>query len=136
MKIDPTVTPTPSNTSALNGSAQRAAQGDASTQNASNTQPTSQTSTPASSQASTQASTQTSAQAAGTQQDVNLSTLSLQIRGLSGGLTNATGGIDTKRVAEIKDAISKGNLSVDPSKIADGLIQTVRDLLQKPHESS
>jgi len=132
VKIDPPVTPTPSNSSPLNGSAQRAAQGDASTQNASNTQASSQTST----QASTQASTQTSAQAAGTQQDVNLSTLSLQIRGLSGGLTNATGGIDTKRVAEIKDAISKGNLSVDPGKIADGLIQTVRDLLQKPHESS
>jgi negative regulator of flagellin synthesis FlgM len=124
VKIDPTVTPTPSSSSALNGSAQRAAQGDASTQNASNTQ------------ATPQASTQTSAHAAGTQQDVNLSTLSLEIRGLSGGLTNATGGIDTKRVAELKDAISKGNLSVDPGKIADGLIQTVRDLLQKPHESS
>jgi negative regulator of flagellin synthesis FlgM len=128
VKIDPTVPPTPSSSSALNGSAQRAAQGDASTQNASNTQATSQ--------ASSQATSQTSSQAAGTQQDVNLSTLSLEIRGLSGGLTNATGGIDTKRVAELKDAISKGNLSVDPGKIADGLIQTVRDLLQKPHESS
>jgi len=132
VKIDPTVTPTPSNTSALNGSAQRAAQGDASTQTASNTQTTAQTSAQATSQTSTQATTQT----ASTQQDVNLSTLSLEVRGLSGGLTNATGGIDVKRVAEIKDAISKGNLSVDPGKIADGLIQTVRDLLQKPHESS
>ena len=123
MKIDPTVTPTPSNSSPLNGSAQRTAQGDASTQNATNTQTTSQ------------ASTQTSSQAASTQQDVNLSTLSLEVRGLNGGLTNASGGIDTKRVSEIKDAISKGNLSVDPGKIADGLIQTVRDLLQKPHDS-
>jgi negative regulator of flagellin synthesis FlgM len=128
VKIDPTVTSTPSNSSPLNGSAQRTAQGDASTQNASNT--------PATSQTAAQSSTQASAQAASTQQDVNLSTLSLEVRGLSGGLTNASGGIDTKRVAEIKDAISKGNLSVDAGKIADGLIQTVRDLLQKPHEST
>ncbi|MHB0775292.1 flagellar biosynthesis anti-sigma factor FlgM [Halomonas sp. WWR20] len=37
--------------------------------------------------------------------------------------------IDTARVAEIRQAISEGRLDIRSDKIADGLIQSVRDLL-------
>jgi len=38
---------------------------------------------------------------------------------------------DTARVAEIRQAISEGRYQVNTGKIADGLIDTVRDLLGK-----
>ena len=117
MQIDPTVTGTSTSASPLNGGAQRTAQGEASTQGANApATPTAQTST--------------------AQQNVNLSTLATQLRALGAGVTTASGDIDTKRVSEIKDAISKGKLSFDSSKIADGLIESVRGLLQTPQGSS
>ena len=36
---------------------------------------------------------------------------------------------DTKKVSEIKAAIASGTFQVNPEKIANGLIDTVRDLL-------
>lgn len=39
--------------------------------------------------------------------------------------------IDTARVAEIRQAISEGHLEIDSERIADGLIDSVRDLLGK-----
>lgn len=112
MKIDPTVTSTPSAAPSLTGGAQRTAQGDASTQ-----------------AASTPATPSTAAT-----DPVNISTISTQLRALGAGFVGNTGDIDTKRVSELKDAISKGNLSIDSSKIADGLIDTVRGLLQQPQQ--
>ncbi|WP_341675327.1 flagellar biosynthesis anti-sigma factor FlgM [Niveibacterium sp. SC-1] len=38
--------------------------------------------------------------------------------------------VDTVKVGEIKQAISEGRFRVDPEKVADGLIQSVRDMLQ------
>jgi negative regulator of flagellin synthesis FlgM len=63
--------------------------------------------------------------ASGSQQStVSLSALSSDLR--------ATGSsdIDTAKVESIKAAIRDGSLQMDTSKIADGLIGTVRDLLQ------
>lgn len=37
---------------------------------------------------------------------------------------------DAKRVEEIKQAISEGRFVVNPEKVADGLLETVRDLLR------
>lgn len=41
---------------------------------------------------------------------------------------------DAKKVDEIKAAISGGNFQIDTEKVADGLLKTVSDLLQKPRE--
>ncbi len=40
-----------------------------------------------------------------------------------------SGDIDTARVNDIRQAISEGRLELDTSKIADGLIQSVRHML-------
>ena len=37
---------------------------------------------------------------------------------------------DAKRVEEIKQAISEGRFVVNPEKVAEGLLETVRDLLR------
>ena len=37
---------------------------------------------------------------------------------------------DAKRVEEIKQAISEGRFVVNPVKVADGLLETIRDLLR------
>jgi len=42
---------------------------------------------------------------------------------------DASGDIDTARVNEIRQAISEGRLELDTGKIADGLIQSVRNML-------
>jgi negative regulator of flagellin synthesis FlgM len=55
--------------------------------------------------------------------------LSSQAKALS---STATGGVfDTKKVEEIKAAIASGQFQVDAGKIADGLIDSVRDMIQK-----
>ena len=38
---------------------------------------------------------------------------------------------DAVRVEEIKRAISEGRFTVNPGKVADGLLDTVRDLIHK-----
>jgi negative regulator of flagellin synthesis FlgM len=45
------------------------------------------------------------------------------------GEANATQDIDMARVAEIRQAISEGRLQLRPERIADGLIDSVKDLL-------
>ena len=62
----------------------------------------------------------------GSSGEVSLSPLSSTLR--SGG-TNV-GDIDMHSVQQIKDAISKGQLPIDTSKIADGLIDSVRSFLK------
>jgi negative regulator of flagellin synthesis FlgM len=121
VKIDPNVTSTPDSASSLTGGAQRTAQGDASTQ-------VSQAPANTSSAATGAAAASTAAADASVADQVNISSLSAQ---LNASFAGNTGDVDTKRVSELKEAISKGNLSVDSSKIADGLLDTVRGLLQQ-----
>ena len=45
-------------------------------------------------------------------------------------LQNSDNDINVERVKEIRDAIAAGKLKVDPSRIADSLIASVRDLLK------
>jgi len=42
----------------------------------------------------------------------------------------STGVFDTNKVAEIKAAIADGRFKVNAEKVADGLMDTVRDLIQ------
>ncbi|ATJ84690.1 flagellar biosynthesis anti-sigma factor FlgM [Halomonas beimenensis] len=48
---------------------------------------------------------------------------------LSQGAANASQDIDAARVAEVRDAIREGRLEIKPDRIADGLIDSVKDLL-------
>jgi negative regulator of flagellin synthesis FlgM len=62
---------------------------------------------------------------------VSMSPLAAQVREISSRLANETDGdIDVKKVEEIRDAIAKGLLPMDASKIADGLLATLRELSQ------
>ncbi|MEJ0003573.1 MAG: flagellar biosynthesis anti-sigma factor FlgM [Pararobbsia sp.] len=58
--------------------------------------------------------------------EVNLSALSSSLR--SGG--SAAGDISSKTIEQIKTAISNNQLPIDTSKIADGLLDTVRSFLK------
>ncbi|MFA7279796.1 MAG: flagellar biosynthesis anti-sigma factor FlgM [Sterolibacterium sp.] len=62
---------------------------------------------------------------AGSAAEVKLSAASAQLAGASSGAP-----IDSARIAEIKQAISEGRFTVNADAIADGLINTARDLLQ------
>ena len=55
--------------------------------------------------------------------------LSAAARHLSS-MENGDNDINVVRVQEIRDAIASGQLKIDPSRIADGLIASVRDLLK------
>ncbi|MBI3147736.1 MAG: flagellar biosynthesis anti-sigma factor FlgM [Betaproteobacteria bacterium] len=59
---------------------------------------------------------------------VALSPLAAQLSDLAASLA-ASPAVDRTRVDEIKSAISEGRLQVDPSVVADKLIETVRQLL-------
>jgi negative regulator of flagellin synthesis FlgM len=54
--------------------------------------------------------------------------LSPQVQALAGkSSTNAV--FDAKKVEEIKAAIASGRFQVDPEKVADGLLESVSDLI-------
>ncbi|HEY9572306.1 MAG TPA: flagellar biosynthesis anti-sigma factor FlgM [Pusillimonas sp.] len=55
--------------------------------------------------------------------------LSAAARHLSN-LQNSDNDVNVARVQEIRDAIASGQLKIDPSRIADGLLASVRDLLK------
>ncbi|AOI71749.1 flagellar biosynthesis anti-sigma factor FlgM [Burkholderia ubonensis] len=65
---------------------------------------------------------------AGGDATVNLSGLSGQLRTLS---ASGNADIDTGLVQSIKDALSNGTLTIDASKIADGVLNTARELLKQ-----
>jgi negative regulator of flagellin synthesis FlgM len=44
-------------------------------------------------------------------------------------VTGSEAAFDTKKVAEIRQAISEGRFQVDPARIADRLISSVREML-------
>lgn len=60
--------------------------------------------------------------------EVARSPLSARLQEISAGLANEPV-VDASRVAEIKQAIAEGRYSVNPGKIADGLIDSVREML-------
>jgi len=45
-------------------------------------------------------------------------------------LNDGSADIQAERVQQIRDALASGQLKIDPSKIADGLLASVRDLLK------
>jgi negative regulator of flagellin synthesis FlgM len=76
------------------------------------------------------ASTAGATNASGTTQgdaNVSLSSLSSSLRSLA---ASGAADIDMAHVQSIKDAISNGTLQIDTGKIADGVIQTARDLMK------
>lgn len=64
----------------------------------------------------------------GSSPEVGLSPLSARLQEISAGLAS-TPAVDASRVAEIKQAISEGRYTVNAGKIADGLIDSVRQML-------
>lgn len=70
-----------------------------------------------------------SAQGAGSDASVSLSGLSSQLRSLA---ASGEADIDVGHVASIKQAIADGTLTMDPKKIAEGILATARDLLKNP----
>lgn len=58
--------------------------------------------------------------------------LSTQLRNIEKNLANGEV-FNTARVEEIKQAISEGRFVVNPEKVADRLLETVRDLVQTRH---
>lgn len=65
--------------------------------------------------------------------NVNLSGLSSQLQNLA---SAGSSDIDTSHVESIKAAIKNGTLTIDSGKIADGVLATARDLLQKRSQST
>ncbi|MFZ6658172.1 flagellar biosynthesis anti-sigma factor FlgM [Undibacterium sp. TJN19] len=60
--------------------------------------------------------------------NVQISTLSTQLQALQS--TQASNAVfETKKVEAIKLAISEGRFQVNSEKVADGLLETVKDLL-------
>lgn len=59
---------------------------------------------------------------------VHLGTASKQLRNLENSMAN-TPAVDKEKVAAIKQAISEGRFQINDSKIADGLINSVKEML-------
>lgn len=60
--------------------------------------------------------------------NVQISPLSVQLQTMQ--RTQASGAVfEAKKVEEIKLAIAEGRFQVDAEKVADGLLETVKDLL-------
>ncbi|ANB74329.1 flagellar biosynthesis anti-sigma factor FlgM [Paraburkholderia phytofirmans] len=95
------------------------------------------------SQQSDAASANSNAQSAGTASQpttsgsgdasVSLSGLSQHLRSLA---ASGSADIDTASVESIKAAIKDGSLTIDSSKIADGVLNTARELLQSKTSST
>ncbi|MCU6433216.1 flagellar biosynthesis anti-sigma factor FlgM [Undibacterium sp. Jales W-56] len=66
---------------------------------------------------------------------VQISSLSTQLQALQN--TQASSSVfEAKKVEEIKLAISEGRFQVNSEKVADGLLETVKDLLNARKRSS
>lgn len=115
MKVDST---TNSNLPTLKDAVSRSQQSDATSAN-SNAQ-SAGTSSPTTSSGSGDAS-------------VSLSGLSQHLRSLA---ASGSADIDTAHVESIKAAIKNGSLTIDSSKIADGVLNTARELLQSKTSST
>lgn len=62
-------------------------------------------------------------------ENVTLSPMSAQLKSISADVS-ANGVFDAEKVEAIKSAIASGQFKVDSEKVADGLIDTVKDLLK------
>lgn len=78
----------------------------------------------------TEAGAKTATAAEGGAAQVSISTLSGQLHDIESKLTQGVG-FDAARVEEIKGAIRNGEFRVNPSKVADKLIDSVRELVGK-----
>lgn len=107
MKIDSTTTSSTRTLTPASGGAARTSSGTAASADASSTQ----------------------SGAAASDTSVSLSGLSSTLRSLA---ASGSADIDVAHVEAIRDAIKNGSLSIDTGKIADGILQTARDLLQTP----
>lgn len=65
--------------------------------------------------------------------DVSLSALSSQLRSLA---ASGEADIDIAQVESIKQAIADGTLTMDPGKIADGILASARELLKNSSTGS
>lgn len=63
-------------------------------------------------------------------EQVAISPLSARLQQIEASLGNEPV-VNAQRVAEIKQAIAEGRFKVDPEKIADGLLSSVREMLEK-----
>lgn len=70
------------------------------------------------------------ARAGGSTAEVQISQASAQLSGASSGAP-----IDGARIAQIKQAIAEGRFKINADAIADGLINTARDLLQSQRKA-
>jgi negative regulator of flagellin synthesis FlgM len=82
---------------------------------------------PAAPAAQSAGTTAPAATGSGGDANVSLSGLSSDLRQLA---TSGSADIDTAHVESIKQAIQNGTLTIDPGKIADGVLETTRSLLQ------
>ncbi len=64
------------------------------------------------------------------QDNVTLSNASTQLQALETGVSKASG-FDAAKVEAIKQAISEGRFAIKPEAIADNLIASTRELLEK-----
>jgi negative regulator of flagellin synthesis FlgM len=117
VKVDST---TNSNLPTLKDALSRSQQSDAASASANGNAQSAGTSSPATSSSSGDAS-------------VSLSGLSQHLRSLA---ASGSADIDTASVESIKTAIQNGSLQIDSSKIADGVLNTARDLLQSKTSST
>lgn len=68
--------------------------------------------------------------AAAASEQVDLSAMSARLQDAGAATANAPV-VDAARVAEIKQAISEGRFQVNPERIADGLIESVQQMLAR-----
>lgn len=79
-----------------------------------------------------QAASSTRKPATASSEQVDLSSMSARLQEASAAIAD-TPVIDAARVAEIKQAISEGRFQVNPERIADGLLDSVRQMLARQH---
>lgn len=63
---------------------------------------------------------------------VDISSLSARLQ-IAEASMGESSGVNAARVAEIKQAIASGRFSMNPERIADGLLQSVREMLKHGH---
>jgi negative regulator of flagellin synthesis FlgM len=68
----------------------------------------------------------------GASERVDISSLSARIQEVGAGETP----VNAQRVAEIKQAISEGRFQINPERIADGLLASVRDMLGRANNET
>jgi negative regulator of flagellin synthesis FlgM len=70
-----------------------------------------------------------------TQADVQVTSFASQLKDV-GATLNGSPVVNAKKVAEIKQAIAEGQFSIDPEKIADSLLDDVRQALGNSNSKS